>query len=171
MRKRGNRIHHSRRDPAAFVRLFGDRLLVPPGHAMKVELAYHLALEEMRMGRGTDTGMNQLAYALNLALVLCELGFRSEQVACIRVAQECLARLGAEGRRGGRWCVDEEAYRAIGPALAVHDSQFVTATVAEIRRAERTILDRIAAGDVVRVEAGAAHQCPTVEGDSHGKCR
>lgn len=160
MRKRGNRVHHSRRDPTTFVRLFGDRLLVPPGHAMKVELAYHLALEEMRMGRGTDTGMNQLAYALNLALVLCELGFRDEQAASIRLAQECLARVGADGRRGGRWCVDEEAYRAIGPALEVHDHQLETATVTEIRRAERTILDRIAAGDVVRVEAEQPHQSP-----------
>ncbi|WP_212197104.1 hypothetical protein [Burkholderia vietnamiensis] len=171
MRKRGNRIHHSRRDPTAFVRLFGDRLLVPSAHAMKVELAYHLALEEMRMGRGTDTGMNQLAYALNLALVLCELGFRNEQAACIRLAQECLVRVGADGRRGGRWCVDEEAYRAIGPALAVHDHQLETATVTQIRRAERTILDRIATGDVVRVEAVQPHACPNKEGDSRGKCR
>lgn len=170
MRKRGNRVRQSRRDPTTFLRLFGDRLLVPPGHAMKVELAYHLALEEMRIGRGTDTGMNQLAYALNLALVLCELGFSNEQAACIRLAQECLARVGAEGRLGGRWCVNEEAYRAIGPALEVHDHQLETATVTEIRRAERTILDRIAAGDVVRVEAAQPHHCPKAEGDSRGKC-
>ncbi|SEU40545.1 hypothetical protein SAMN03159335_06338 [Burkholderia cepacia] len=109
------------------------------------------------MGRGTDTGMNQLAYALNLALVLCELGFRSEQAACIRLAQEFLARVGAEGRRGGRWHVDEEAYRAIGPALDVHDQQVETATVAEIRRAEETIKDRLAVGDVVRVEVSQSH--------------
>ncbi|WP_198390432.1 hypothetical protein [Burkholderia ubonensis] len=157
MRKRGNRIRHSRRDPTTFVRLFGDRLPIPPGHAMKVELACHLALEEMRMGRGTDTGMNQLAYALNLALVLCELGFRRDQETCIRRAQEYLARMGAEGRGGGRWCVDEEAYRAIGPALDVHDQQVETATVAEIRIAEETIKDRLAAGNVVRVEAGRPH--------------
>ncbi|WP_155754598.1 hypothetical protein [Burkholderia stagnalis] len=101
--------------------------------------------------------MNQLAYALNLALVLCELGFRDEQAARIRLAQECLARVGAEGRRGGRWCVDEEAYRAIGPALEVHDHQLAVATVAAIRRAERAIKDRLAAGDVVRVEVAQSH--------------
>lgn len=157
MRKRGNRIRHARRDPTPFVRLFGDRSLIPAGHVTKVELAYHLALEEMRKGRGTDTGMNQLAYALNLSLVLCELGFGPEQEACIHRAQECLVRMGAAGRRGGRWSVDDEMYRAIGPALEVHDQQVESATQADIRIAEETIKARLAAGDVVRVEEAQSH--------------
>jgi hypothetical protein len=157
MRKRGNRIQHKRRDPTPFVRLFGDRSLIPASHAIKVELAYHLALEEMRKGRGTDTGMNQLAYALNLALVLCELGFGPEQEACIHRAQECLVRMGAEGRRGGRWHVDEELYRSIGAALEVHDQQIESATQAEIRIAEETIKARLAEGEVVRVQVVQSH--------------
>ncbi|MEX3960237.1 hypothetical protein [Trinickia sp. EG282A] len=139
------------------MRLFGDRSLIPAGHATKVGLAYHLALEEMRKGRGTDTGMNQLAYALNLALVLCEQGFGPEQESCIHRAQECLVRMGAEGRRGVRWHVDEEMYRAIGAALEVHDQQVESATQADIRIAEETIKARLAAGDVVRVEVAQSH--------------
>ncbi|KND62350.1 Phage protein [Candidatus Burkholderia verschuerenii] len=157
MRKRGSRIHHTRRDPTPFVRLFGDRSVIPAGHATKVGLAYHLALEEMKKGRGTDTGMNQLVYALNLALVLCELGFGAEQGACIHHAQECLVRMGAEGRRGDRWNVDEDVYRAIGAALEVHDQQVGSATQADIRIAEETIKARLAAGDVVRVDVAQSH--------------
>jgi hypothetical protein len=101
--------------------------------------------------------MNQLTYALNLALVLCELGFGPEQEAYIHRAQECLMRMAADGRRGGGWHVDEEAYRAIGRALDVHDQQVESATQAEIRIAEETIKARLAAGDVDRVEVAQSH--------------
>ncbi len=157
MRKRGNRIHNTRRDATAFVRLFENRSLIPESHARKVGLAYHLALEEMRRGRGTDAAMNQLAYALNLALVLCELGFGPEQEARIHRAQEFLEHAVVGGRQGRRWHVSEEAYRAICPALEVHDQQIETATHADIRRAEEKIKERLAAGDVVRLEVVNAY--------------
>ncbi|WP_143055735.1 hypothetical protein [Paraburkholderia hospita] len=95
--------------------------------------------------------MNQIAYALNLAVVLCELGFETERERCVHRAQEWLMRLAAEGRSACHWQVDQNGYCAIGQALAVHDQQLGIAPQAEIRKADSILKARIAKGDVIRV--------------------
>lgn len=151
MRKRGNRIHHVRRDPTALIRAFGNLGPLPEAHGRKLGIACHLALEAIRQGRGRDADMKQLAYALNIASALCELGVGLDQQASVQAAHNALACVGAVDCVSGRWRIDDAAYRAICEALAIHDLQLEAATQGQIGVAEEMIKARLAAGDVVSV--------------------
>jgi hypothetical protein len=157
MRKRGARIQHVRRDVTPFIRMFGNRSGLPKEHARTIGIAHHMALEAIKGGSGTDSNMAQLAYALNLAMTLCEVGVGADLLDFVTAAQDELQRVDAVSRGAGHWLLDENAYRTICVALEVHDQQIEQASQAQIREGEEIIKGRLAEGRVVRVEVSERH--------------
>jgi hypothetical protein len=151
MRKRGNRIHHQRRDPTAFLRAFGSRKTLPEHDANTVALAYHLALANLWRGIGSDIDANQLAYSLNMTLVLCELGVGANFLEAAIAAQNALAVCIERSAPLRRLALDDVSYRAIGEVLRVHDVQLKTASQAELAEAREVIRLRREQGDVIRL--------------------
>lgn len=157
MRKRGHRIRHSPRDATAFVRLIADRSPLPEGHLTNVGLAYHMALEALRQGRASDTDMNHLALALNMAMALCALGCGSDQLPRVQEAQEALVRCEPYSRKVGHWVVNGDTYKLLCNVLELHDQQLAQATQKEIRQACTYVNRQREAGDVIRLEEIAVH--------------
>lgn len=160
MRKRGRRINHTRRDDTAFVRVIADRRTMPADHLMTLGIAYHMALEAIRTGRATDTDMNQIALALNMAAALCERGICAEHLSRVEQAQEGLVRCQPYSLRVGRWVINGDAYRAICDALLIHDEQLRAATELDIREASAHVNEQAAIGNVIRLEE-TSHQAET----------
>ncbi|WP_069357899.1 hypothetical protein [Burkholderia cenocepacia] len=157
MRKRGHRIRHSARDATAFVRLIANRSTLPDGHLMNVGLAYHMALEALRQGRATDTDMNHLALALNMAMALCELGHGADQLPRVHEAQDALVRCEPYSRKVGHWVVNGDTYKLLCSVLGLHDQQLAEATQKEIREACAYVNRQRDAGNVIRLEEVAEH--------------
>lgn len=101
--------------------------------------------------------MKQLAYSLNLSLVLCEAGVVPDGLDCVQAAHDALTRANWISRKNGRWTLAEDGYEVMCAALAVHDKQIAVATNAQLVAADRLIHSRIASGDVIHVEPTTAH--------------
>lgn len=152
MRKRGKRIKDLRRNAPALLRAFTNQSPIPAERASTIGMACHWALKSLEEGNGSDGDMSQVAYAVNLAMMLCELGVGAEFIEYVREAQDCLAVAGAVSKRKGYWVIDEKSVRAIDLALHLHDQQIQMASQAQIGAAERAIKVRLEAGNVIRVE-------------------
>lgn len=157
MRKHRGKVRQATQGRSLMDRMLGRATALPRNHAITVGVAYHLALERIWRGQGDDTNMNQLAYSLNVAMALCELGVEANDSACIEAAQDALVRANWISRKEGRWTMSDESYRSICAALAVHDRQVEMATRGELLAAEKIIKDRLAAGQVIHVEAIGNH--------------
>jgi hypothetical protein len=157
MRKRGRRIRHGARDATAFVRLIAERSVLPDGHLTNVGLAYHMALDALRQGRASDTDMNHLALALNMAMALCALGRGADHLLRVQQAQDALVRCEPYSRRVGHWVVNGDTYKLLCNVLELHDQQLAQATQKEIREACTYVNRQREAGDVIRLEEIAIH--------------
>jgi hypothetical protein len=156
MRKRGNRIFQRRRDVSAHWHAIGKLSPLPASGARKVSIAYHLAAKLLHEGKGHNDQMHQLAYALNMATALAELGIGAEYQADIHSAQRALMICHAHSHELGRWIIHNDEYKVICDALLVHDKQLDIATQAEVKAADEAIIRCTRAGDVIVVERAAA---------------
>ena len=157
MRKQGRKCRQARRDSGLFTRMFDRVSSLPASQAVKVGIAYHLALESVRLGKGDDTNMNQLAYSLNFAMALCEIGVEHDELPCVTAGQDALIRANWISRKLGHWEISDEGYQRICAALLIHDRQVLAATKGQILEAEKLIQDRLASGDVIHVESASEH--------------
>lgn len=157
MRKRGRKSMSEIKDNKLLGRLISLPRQLPEHQKIKVGIAYHLALEQLWIGKGNDSHMNQLAYSMNLAMALCELGVMGELLPSITAAQDALVRANWISRKEGRWTLNEAAYETICEALSAQDQQVATATAGELLAAEKIIKSRLASGDVIHVDAVHHH--------------
>ncbi|WP_207002550.1 hypothetical protein [Trinickia mobilis] len=95
--------------------------------------------------------MRQVAYALNMAMVLCERGLGREWLALVQRAQEALVRSAADSHKVGKWVLDDDAYALICEALEIHDQQAEAATTAAIQAAENEINRRARQAKVLHI--------------------
>jgi hypothetical protein len=100
-------------------------------------IAYHVALDEMLHGRGTEEHWSTVVCALNLTLVLAERGFGAALMPVAKSALDGAVRARDRARTCGRWGLDGDAKNDMSTALALHDEQMRLAT-------KRHVLDAIA---------------------------
>lgn len=123
------------------------------GQTTDLGIAYHVALDEMIHGRGTEEHWSTVACALNITLVLSE---RWPAVGDVALANNALAgavRSRDRARRLGSWGFDGDALADVKAALALHDEQMVVFTKAEILDALGEVHRRIDAGEVFKEAA------------------
>ena len=153
MRRHRTKTQRHRHKSAVLMRAMLDRAApLPASHATTVGIACYLALDALHAGHGTDSNMNQLAYAINLALALAELGVVASEQETIIAAQDALVCANAVSLNEGRWIISGDCYRSICDALAIHDRQIQIAAGMQIQAAHGLIHERLAAGDVIHVD-------------------
>ncbi|ACD21574.1 hypothetical protein [Paraburkholderia phytofirmans] len=156
MRKHPHKASHRQRSSSALMRLVLNRAApLPATNATTVGIACYLALDALKDGHGNNSNMNQLAYSINLAAALAELGVCTDGHDRIAAAQDALVASNAISLDAGRWIISDDCYRMIRDALAIHDRQMEIASQGEIQAAHRMIQERVKAGDVTHVDVQA----------------
>lgn len=96
-------------------------------------IAYHVAFDLMRSGRGDEESWSTLACMTNIAVVFAEQGMGKEHLAALLRALEGIRRAKVRADASGRWAFDGDALAAIEHGLRIHDAQMEIATVGETR--------------------------------------
>ncbi|WP_144106660.1 hypothetical protein [Paraburkholderia sp. BCC1886] len=87
-------------------------------------IAYHLALGEMRAGRGSEEHWSTIVCALNIALVLSEHSNQREaDVAVVNGALDSAVAARDAAQIFNIWQFDEDQGRKIADAILLHDEQ------------------------------------------------
>ncbi|WP_144149382.1 hypothetical protein [Paraburkholderia sp. BCC1884] len=116
-------------------------------------IAYHVALDEMIRGRGTEEHWSTVVCALNIALVLAEMGFAALEIMIIKDALDGAVRTRDRARQIGRWGFDGDALLDVKMALETHDSQMAIVPKSTIIAALAEVHRRIDSGHAFREAA------------------
>ncbi|MEK6420003.1 MAG: hypothetical protein V4801_10380 [Burkholderia gladioli] len=116
-------------------------------------IAYHIALDEMIHGRGTEEHWSTLACALNITLVLSELCPEAGDTSLANRALAGIVRSRDRARRLKTWGFDGEALADVKAALALHDEQMVVFTKGEVLAALAEVHRRIDSGHAFKEAA------------------
>ncbi|MDR5736152.1 hypothetical protein QCE47_27960 [Caballeronia sp. LZ025] len=100
-------------------------------------IAYHVALDEMLKGRGTEEHWSTVTCALNITLVLTERGFGAGLMDVVKSALQGAVRARDRARTFGKWGFDGDAMNYIRMSLELHDEQMRVVT-------KRVVLDALA---------------------------
>jgi hypothetical protein len=100
-------------------------------------IAYHVALDEMLKGRGTEEHWSTVVCALNITLVLSERGYGAALMPTVNAALAGAVRARDRARKCGKWGFDGDAFNDVRDAIALHDEQMHVAT-------KKVVLDALA---------------------------
>ena len=135
-----------------------DRINDLPGLPMtghkraEIETGYELAYLNMTRGAGSAESMDFIVTALNVAMVLAEMGFAPEYLELIVRAQEGAFRTVTRGLAGGRWAFNGADIALIREALDVHSAQLEVAAKRDIKGALAMVEHRKKIGVVYSTE-------------------
>ncbi|SAK65660.1 Fis family transcriptional regulator [Caballeronia pedi] len=154
----GNKKPRKAYRPRAINRTIGIDVLerrTPMDKAQTTDLgiAYHVALDEMLKGRGTEEHWSTVVCALNISLVLAERGYGSELVETVKKALAGAVRVRDRARKCGRWGFDGDAMNDVRAVIALHDEQMRVVTKAVVLSALSEVHRRIDAGNAFREAA------------------
>lgn len=131
-------------NPLAFL---GQRARLDDEQQRAIGIAYHMSLQAMLSGDGTEQAWATLSCTLNLALMLCELGIAANAIQTIKLAQEALLRSRSRAERTGTWALDGEGIRILQAALTIHDEQISRCTRQQIDAALNEVHRRVSIGE------------------------
>lgn len=141
MRKRAPR---QVRDPMACIT---RRMPLADDQTRDLGIAYHISLQAMLNGNGTEQTWSTLACSLNIALLLAEYGIEASAMPTIKLAQEALLRVRDRAKQHGKWAFDGEGIRIILAAVNIHDEQISLATRSQVTAALVEINRRVTVGE------------------------
>ena len=135
MRKRGA-AYRKRVDPTAWMHAIRPGGQIDDSIRTAQSIALHGSLELLRTNTAKPatviaSAYNTVAGALNVSLMLCELGI-SDDLEGIERAQEALSRMLERGTADAVWAFDEIGWQAIQRAAQVYDAQLAIATSKEV---------------------------------------
>lgn len=109
----------------------------------ELAIAYHGALEAMRIGQGTEADFDTLGQAHNIAVILAEAGLGRDWIETIRDARKALEAVRERAKTVGRFVFDGPGLKAITDMVAIHDAQLEQITegevIAAVEMAKRTL--------------------------------
>ena len=120
---------------------------------MDLALGYHGALSSLMAGTGTADDCQTLAYASNIAQMLCERGLGADETPGVEAAQDALLMMHHRGKAAQRFCLTGAKIRALQFLVEFHDRQLAhpALTRGNIAYAQAHIRTRIAQGNVLEV--------------------
>lgn len=126
--------------------------LYRPEDLTELRAGYWIAFANLKTGHATEDAWGHVCFSLNLALVLCEMGFGKEWVETVVSALDGIFAAKQRGDKSGNYGLNGPAIQAIANALEVHDAQMEMATRGETAEAYSTVQKRIAAGNVYQAQ-------------------
>jgi hypothetical protein len=116
---------------------------VPNDIRTNLKISVHMAMSTIARGHGERIDWENVAESLNMALVLCEMGYGHEYTQQIRLAQRAMMNLRVRLKEKGRMVFTAPELTAVNEALAIHEAQIdspslividVEKAVAEVRK-------------------------------------
>lgn len=108
-----------------------NRMPLADDQTRDMGIAFHIAYDLMRDGRGDEEQWSTLACMIDIAVTLAQQGTGSEHLDELRAALDGIHRAKVRGDATGKWAFDGDALRAMETALAIHDAQLAVTTVGE----------------------------------------
>lgn len=110
---------------------------------LEVLISYELGILAMTMGYGSEDSMDFIVTALNVALVLAEMGHCPDMLATIERAQQGAFIAATRGLKTGRWAFNGPDIQPVRDAIGAHGEQLKTASKRDIGGALEVIRYRI----------------------------
>ncbi|MBN3822289.1 hypothetical protein G3O00_01480 [Burkholderia sp. Ac-20384] len=98
-------------------------------------IAYRIAFDRMRSGRGDASTWSTLNGMMHIAAAMAERGIGYEHTDELDRALAGIERAERHGRESGCWTFDGDALSAVCDALIIHDAQLEVATIGDAREA------------------------------------
>jgi hypothetical protein len=108
-----------------------------------VKIINHSAMTQLTRGLGTRHDWDYISTALNIAIVLAELGVGHEYLEQIKNAMWCHAQCGKRFYTHGKVGYSGPELSVVNLALEVHDAQVDAATVGEMEKAHIEVSRRL----------------------------
>jgi hypothetical protein len=140
---------HTKRKTCDPMFWINKRLPISQDQQRDLGIAYHVSLQALLSGRGTEQAWATLACALNVALILCEQGVAESYLTTIQRAQDALLLTRERAQRVNRWAFSGDEARAVMRACAIHDEQISRATRGQIVSALEEVHRRVEIGETV----------------------
>jgi hypothetical protein len=116
-------------------------------HLATVNIKNHAALAALAQGNGGKVEWDLMAGAMNMGVVMAEMGIGPEFLATIITGREALLEVGKRGLTKGRFVFTGDELAAMNEAMACHDAQVENVRAIDLDRAaaevERRLRSRI----------------------------
>lgn len=133
------------RDPMACIT---KRMPLADDQTRDLGIAYHVSLQAMLSGKGTEQAWSTLACSLNIGVILCEHGICAAALQTIQLAQDALITCRDRARKLKRWAFNGDEIKIIYRAIAIHDEQIAVATKKQVITALNEVNRRIEIGEI-----------------------
>ena len=130
-------------------RLLRGQETLPKDEVRRIVHQYHTAAASIVKGKGEHADLVSIGQAMNLALMLSELGYGKECISVIKQGQEAVIRMAERYHSGLSIGFDGEGLKAVNEALGYLDQQIEVATINEIEAANNEVERRSRAGEVL----------------------
>jgi hypothetical protein len=152
MRKRGKPRKVMRKDSKAALRLLSAGKPMENEHQLNIGLNYRMAFQSLCSLHAKEEDFHNLAFSINIALILAEMGLGKEWIEQVKAAQVGLMRCLKRSEDTGRWGLDGDAIQLLKEVMKLHDEQLEEATQKQIAQAMQEMLVRLGDGDVIKLE-------------------
>ena len=115
----------------------------------KLAVHYHLSLEAMRRGYGSEQAWQSLADAVNISLCMAESsGLKRDNFTEINQASYALVTCRDRFKSSGKWGMTGDELKSVMRAMAIYDEQNAMATVGQQVRSLTEVSVRMEMGDI-----------------------
>ncbi len=121
---------------SGFVKVGGE-------HLQTLQIKNHAALANMTAGRGTKKDFDLLAGAINMAVVMSELGTGEQYAKIIMSGQDALHSCGKRFIKHGKFAFTGDELRAINDVMEIHDAQLAASRAFDVEAAYNEIHRRL----------------------------
>lgn len=128
-----------------------------PDRVLKVQAINHGALHSLTRGKGTKADWDHVTWALNTALLLCELDVGAEYKDDVLAAMKAHNACGIRHVRGHNFGYTGPELMDVNRAMGMHDLQMPLVTVAEYESAQREVERRVMRGHISYSPKRSAH--------------
>ena len=116
-------------------------------------LAHWLSLVALKFGAANEAAWSTVVQALNLGMLLCEIGFGPDLLGSMVAAQDGAFRAYARAQRTGSFRLDGAGIYAVTRGIEIYDWQLQWASRHDLLQAEAAMYARMLAQDVYKLEA------------------
>lgn len=150
MRKRGKQFK-GKKDRNAVMRILSKNKPMDNSHQLNVGLAYYEAFKSLCSLDAKEEDFHTLAFAINISLILIEMGYGEEWIDQIKAAQAGLMRCLKRSIDSGKWGLDGDAMTALRIGMELQDEQLKIAKQPEIAQALKILQERVANNQLLEI--------------------
>lgn len=124
----------------------------PPSEDVKVNLRikFHLAMTRIAKGEADKDDWGIVADAINVCVVLCEMGFGREFYPDLVAAQQAMLDMKARYKKTGKIILKGDEMQKINVALDLHDQQIDLVRTIDVERAVFSVQQRLRNGIIFK---------------------